>query len=137
MFRIAPFRQRGGFGSFMPQAFSDLLNWTEGSWQGFSVDVKETEGSYELKADLPGIAKDNIHIGLNDGYLTIAVRQEDVREEEKQNYIRRERRRVANQRSFYVGNINPADVKAEHKDGVLEITFPKAQAGPQGQIPIH
>lgn len=137
MFKIAPFRHRGGFGSFMPQGFSDLFNWSEDAWQSFNVDVKETEEGYQLQADLPGIPKENIHIAVNDGYLTIAVRKEDVTAEENQNYIRRERRLISNKRSFYVGNVSPEDVAAEHKDGVLEITFPKAVEGPQGQIPIH
>ncbi|NLJ80770.1 MAG: Hsp20/alpha crystallin family protein [Firmicutes bacterium] len=139
MFRIAPFRRRNGFGTFLPQAFSDVFNWPETSWGGFTVDVKETADGYELEADLPGVAKDNINISVDDGYLTVAVRQEDIKSENNENYIRRERRQISSQRSFYVGNINPEDVVAKHRDGVLEIKFPKATAEADNvrNIPIN
>lgn len=126
MFRVAPFRRRNGLGTFLPQAFSDVFNWPENVWSGFNVDVKETASGYELQADLPGVAKDNIEISVDEGYLTIAVRQEEIKSEDKENYLRRERRQLSSQRSFYVGNISPEDVVAKHRDGVLEIKFPKA-----------
>ena len=37
------------------------------------TDVRETDGSYELDVDLPGFKKDEIHVDLKDGYLTISA----------------------------------------------------------------
>ncbi len=138
MFRIAPYRHRRGADSFMPRAFGDWFNWPEISWQGFNVDVKETAEGYTLQADLPGVSKENISLSVDNGYLTIAVRQEELKAEDTENYICRERRQMSSQRSFYVGDVKPDDVRANYRDGVLEVKFPKATEGSGNrQIPIH
>jgi len=122
----------------MPPAFQQLFNWPEFTWQGFNVDVKETSEGYSLQADLPGVAKENIKLSINDGYLTVAVRQDEIKSEDTDNYICRERRQMSSQRSFYVGNVNPEDVTAKYVNGVLEVRFPKASDGPSHrEIPIH
>ena len=138
MYRLMPFRRYGRGDSFMPQAFQQLLNWPEVSWNGFNVDIKETDEGYALQADLPGVAKDNIKLAINDGYLTVAVRQDEVKSEDSDNYICRERRQMSSQRSFYVGNVSPEDVVASYNEGVLEVKFPKAADGPSNrEIPIQ
>jgi HSP20 family protein len=140
MYRLMPFR-RHGRESFFPQSFQQLFSWPEFSWQGwqgFNVDVKETADGYSLQADLPGVAKENIKLSLNDGYLTVAVRQDEIKAEDSDSYICRERRQVSSQRSFYVGNISPEDVQASYRDGVLDVRFPKAADGPSNrEIPIQ
>ncbi|NLL41915.1 MAG: Hsp20/alpha crystallin family protein [Firmicutes bacterium] len=137
MYRLMPFR-RHGRESYFPQTFQQLFSWPEFSWQGFNVDVKETADGYSLQADLPGVAKENIKLSINDGYLTVAVRQDEIKAEDKDNYICRERRQVSSQRSFYVGNISPDDVTASYRDGVLDVRFPKAADGPSNlDIPIQ
>lgn len=138
MYRLMPFRRQGRGDSFMPQTFQQLFNWPEVSWQGFNVDVKETAEGYALQADLPGVAKDNIKLAINDGYLTVAVRQEEIKSEDNDNYICRERRQMSSQRSFYVGNVSPENVVASYNDGVLEVKFPKAVDEPNNrEIPIQ
>lgn len=141
MFRITPFGQRRGLRPFGPGTFADFFNWPESwpTWQGFNVDVKETSDGYELIADLPGVSKDNILISLDDGYLSIAVRQDEIQSEDKENYIRRERRQMSSSRSFYVGSIQPQDVSARYENGILEIKFPKGadRIGSDRIIPIE
>jgi HSP20 family protein len=133
-----PFRRHARGDFFMPQAFQRLFEWPEVSWQGFNVDVKETSEGYDLQADLPGVAKENIKLSINDGYLTIGVRQEELRAEDQDNYICRERRQISSQRSFYVGNVSPEDVEANYKDGVLHVRVPKVTDGPSNrEIPIQ
>ena len=137
MYRLMPFRRHRG-DSFMPQAFHNFFNWPELSWQGFNVDVRETDEGYAIQADLPGVDKDNIKLSVENGYLTIAVRQEELKSEDQENYICRERRQMSSKRSFYVGNVSPADVQAKHENGVLEIKLPKAATGPiDNQIEIQ
>ncbi|NMA62064.1 MAG: Hsp20/alpha crystallin family protein [Firmicutes bacterium] len=137
MFRIAPFRRRN-HDWFFPESFADAFDWPTTSWQGFNVDVKETAEGYELKADLPGVNKENISLSVEDGYLTIIARQEEFNSADGENFIRRERRHFSSQRRFYVGNVSPEDVLARHENGVLTVTFPKATEGPNNrQIPIH
>ncbi len=138
MYRLMPFSRRTRGESFFPPGLQQFFSWPELSWQGFSVDVKETSEGYAIQADLPGVAKENIKLSLEDGYLTIGVQQNEIRSEEQENYICRERRQVSSRRSFYVGNVSPEDVQANYTDGVLHVKLPKAIDGPsQREIEIH
>lgn len=130
MFRIAPFRRRSRMETLLPQTLGDWFSWPEGSWQSFDVDVKESEQGYVLQADLPGVEKGNINLAVENGYLTIGVSQEEIKSENSENYVCRERRQLSSRRSFYVGNIDTKDVSASYENGVLEVTFPKGN----GQI---
>ncbi|WP_461370667.1 Hsp20/alpha crystallin family protein [Candidatus Darwinibacter acetoxidans] len=144
MYRLMPFRRQNRGHYFMPQTFDDFFNWPENMWQGFtgfgsfSVDVKETPDGYSIQADLPGVAKENIRLSVDNGYLTIGVRAEELKSETNENYLCRERRQMSSQRSFYVGNVNPEDVQARFENGVLDVKVPKAAQGPHNrQIPIN
>jgi len=138
MYRLMPFSRRTRGESFFPPGLQQFFSSPELSWQGFSVDVKETSEGYAIQADLPGVAKENIKLSLEDGYLTIGVQQNEIRSEEQENYICRERRQVSSRRSFYVGNVSPEDVQANYTDGVLHVKLPKAMDGPsQREIEIH
>ena len=92
------------------------------------TDVHETEDSYELDVDLPGFQKDEIHVDLKDGYLTISAAKglDKDAQDKKGKYIRQERYAGACSRSFYVGDIKPEDVSAKYEDGILKISLPKA-----------
>lgn len=146
MYRMMPLRRRSR-GEFWPQVWQDFFNWPESVWEWFpgfggygtfNVDVKETADGYHIQADLPGVAKDNIHLHLENGYLTIAVRAEELKSETNENYLCRERRQVSSQRSFYVGDVSPEEVTARYENGVLDIKVPRSAQGPgRRQIPIH
>ncbi len=95
------------------------------------TDVRETQDGYELDVDLPGIAKEDVNLALENGYLTISARKGMEKNEENDagRLIRRERYAGTMQRSFYVGeNVTQADVKAAYQNGVLHISFPKREA---------
>lgn len=97
------------------------------------TDVRETETGYDMFVDLPGFKKEDVKLDLQNGYLTItASRNEDRDEKDDQgHYIRQERYTGSCARSFYVGDqIKPEDVKASFKDGILELSLPKAQPKP-------
>ena len=91
------------------------------------TDVRETADTYEVDIDLPGFKKDEITVDLKDGCLTVsAAKGLDKDEEDKKGrYIRQERYAGACSRSFYVGDVQPEDVKAKFEDGVLKLTVPK------------
>ncbi len=99
------------------------------------TDVRETEQSYELDIDLPGFKKDEVHVDLKDGYLTISASKGlDKDETDKQGrYIRQERYAGTCSRSFYVGeNLEPTDVSAKFEDGILRLSLPRRE---QKQLP--
>ena len=95
------------------------------------TDVKETDEGYEVDVDLPGFKKDEIHLELNNGYLTISTEKTLEKDEKnkKGRMLRQERYAGTMQRSFYVGGaITEEDVKASYEDGVLHLIVPKKDA---------
>ena len=94
------------------------------------TDVKETDEGYELAVDLPGLKKDEIHLDLQNGYLTISTQKNLENKEEKHGkLLRQERYTGTMQRSFYVGdNLKEEDVQAKYEDGVLMVKLPKKEA---------
>ncbi len=92
------------------------------------TDVKETENSYDLAIDLPGFKKEDVHIDLKDGYLTISAEKSlDKEDKQEGRYIRQERYSGSCARSFYVGEVRPEDIHAKYEDGVLSLSFPKEE----------
>ena len=93
------------------------------------VDVHDKAKKYVIDAELPGVDKDNVHVTLEKGVLTIEASMEDeTSEEEEGKVIRRERRFGKFTRSFYLGeNISQDDIKAKFKNGVLKLEVPKAE----------
>ena len=94
------------------------------------TDVRETGEGYEVDVDLPGFKKEEIHLDLNNGYLTISTEKSlDRNEENKGRVIRQERYCGTMQRSFYVGDsITEEDIHAKFENGVLSLTLPKKEA---------
>ena len=93
------------------------------------TDVRELDNGYELDMDLPGFKKDEVHVDVKDGYLTVsAAKGLDKDEKKAGKYIRQERYAGQCSRSFYVGEgVEPKDVSAKFEDGILKISLPKAE----------
>jgi len=94
------------------------------------VDIKEAGDHYEITAELPGVAKEDIHVHVRDGVLTLeAETSKEDKEEKEGKVIRQERRYGKYMRSFNLGtDIHEADIKASFKDGVLKLEAPKLVA---------
>ena len=94
------------------------------------TDIREKDDSYELIVDLPGFKKDEVSIDVKDGYLSIsAAKGLDKDESDKiGRVIRQERYSGTSQRTFYVGDVKPEEVKCKYDAGVLMIEFPKKDA---------
>jgi len=132
------------FRSFKP-FYGDLERWfddapgkfEERGWHP-NVDVYETEGSYVLKADLPGINKEDIKIDVNDNALTFKGEKKFEEKTEKDNYVRVERSYGNFTRSFTLSeDVDPENIKASYKDGVLEITLAKKEEAKPKEINIE
>ena len=90
-----------------------------------AVDVRETEKSYVVEADLPGFDEKNIEIHLDGNTLTIQSKMEEVKEE-KSSYMIRERRSASFSRSFNLPeNADRESVSANFKNGVLSVEIGK------------
>lgn len=93
------------------------------------TDIRETDDAkgYRFAVDLPGFEKDEIHVDVKDGYLTVSAEKglDKDEEDKKSSILRQERYAGACSRSFYVGDVKPEDVKAKYEHGVLTILVPK------------
>ena len=95
------------------------------------TDVREQDDHYEVDIDLPGFAKDEIKLELNNGYLTVSAAKglDQEKNDQKGKLIRQERYAGAMQRSFYVGEeLTEEEIKASFKHGVLSLSLPKKEA---------
>ncbi len=93
----------------------------------FKIDVKEDDKAYYFDAELPGVKKEEIKLEYKDDHLIIAVHRENKIDEEKDNYIRRERSMASMQRSFYLENVIDENIEAKLEDGILKIMVPKKE----------
>ena len=97
------------------------------NFQLMKTDIREDEKGYLLEVDLPGYKKEDIKIDVKDGYLKMHDKTtDDVNEEEKGKYVRRERFMGECTRSFYVGDdVKEDEIKASFKNGILKLEVPK------------
>jgi HSP20 family protein len=90
-----------------------------------AVDIEHKEKEYVLKADLPGLKKEDIKVTIENGYLTLKGERKTEHEENKNNYHRIERTYGTFQRSFKISEgLTEKQIKATYHDGVLELTIP-------------
>ena len=112
---------------YLDDIFDDFL--TTKKEQTMNSDIYEKDGNYHIEMDVPGFSKEDISVEAKDGYLTIsAEKKNEVNEEdEKKNYIRRERVYGKYERTFYVGDLDQDKIDAEFNNGCLKITVPKKE----------
>lgn len=116
-----------------PRSFSDgeemigrLMN---NFWQDRSLatDIKEFDSYYEVKADLPGIKKEDIKVTYANDTLTIRAKHTANSEEKDDDghYLRRERTSSTYERSFAMKDIDEENIKASFENGVLTLELQK------------
>ena len=96
----------------------------------FRTDVVDTGDAFKLEAELPGFDKDDIQVDVENDCLTISAehKSEKKEENEKKNFVKRERFYGSFTRSFDVSGINVDAIEAAYTDGVLTVTLPKKAA---------
>ncbi|HTS52920.1 MAG TPA: Hsp20/alpha crystallin family protein [Burkholderiales bacterium] len=102
-------------------------------WEGeeqplqIKVDVEENDKAYTVKAEVPGVKKEDINIQIDGNQVSIsaeAKKEKDVKEGGK--VIRSERYYGALYRSFSLGqDVDQAGASAKYSDGILQLTLPK------------
>ena len=131
---LTPYR-RNEINTFNPYKAMDELErrfFGSESIDEFKTDIREEDGNVILEADLPGFKKEDVHVDLDDNFMTIsAERHSDYEQKDKQgNYIRCERSYGNFSRSFDITGIDREQIKASFENGVLTLTMPK-QTQPQ------
>lgn len=93
-----------------------------------AVDVEEREGEFVVRVELPGVAKDDVHITTRENILTLRGEKKQQKETKESNYHRMERSYGSFQRSFTLpGTVKNDRIEASFKDGILEVVVPKAE----------
>lgn len=92
------------------------------------VDISETDGEYLIKAELPEVKKEDVKVTVENGVLTIQGERRQEKEEKGKKFHRVERSYGSFVRSFTLPEtIDESGVKAEYKDGVLNLHLPKSE----------
>ena len=135
MFGLIPFRTNKNNegeekGLTMNNLFSDFFNDDffapiDFGQKSFNADVKESEKEYLVCAELPGVKKENINLDFKDNYLTISAKRDEVHDEKKDSYIRKERVYGQFSRKLYIPNVDRTKVTAKFENGELKVILPK------------
>jgi len=143
---VSPFRQmttlRDGIDQLFDRVFQSPLELTRqtqfmGGWTP-AVDLYEDKDNLIVKAELPGMKKEDIDISLHDGMLTVSGERKAEQKTEAAGAYRSERFEGRFQRTFSLPTLVKSDaVTAAYKDGVLTVTLPKAEEAKPKQIPIN
>lgn len=130
MFDLIPFGNRF-FATYDPfREFDEMERRMFGSaTPTLKTDIRETENSFILEADLPGFSREEIHAEIRDGVLTLRAehKKDDGEKDKDGNYIRRERSYTSYQRRFSLDGIKADEISAAFCDGVLTLTLPKEE----------
>lgn len=119
---------------FRPGRFETVLPTTQ-----IKVDIDEIENNYVVKAELPGVKKEDIQIDIDGNFVSIRAEvknEKDIKKEGK--VLRSERYYGAVSRAFTLGSdVDQANAKAKFENGVLELTLPKRASAQTKRIAIQ
>lgn len=91
------------------------------------TNIKDLEDSYVLSVETPGFKKEEISMDVKDGILLISAEHSETVDEEKDNYIRKERYNGSCSRAFNVEDVDIEKIVATYDNGVLTVTLPKIE----------
>ena len=145
MFELIPFDRRNHRVSVYDpfRAFDEMERAFFGSQQpsvySFRTDVTDTGDSYKLEAELPGFKKEDIKIDIENDCLTISAERHENKDEQKPNFVKRERLYGSYSRSFDVSGIDVDRISAAYTDGILSLELPKKVETPPAsrRLEIH
>ena len=92
-----------------------------------SVDISETNEEFVVKAELPGMNRDDVKVAVEDGVVRIQGERKQEREEKDKKFHRIERSYGSFVRTFSLpSNVDEAKIQAQYKDGLLTVRLPKS-----------
>jgi HSP20 family protein len=105
----------------------------------FKMDVKEDDKTYTVHADLPGVAKENIHVTIDGNTVSISAEtRTESEQKEDEKVLKRERSYGKIMRSFALAtDVDEATATAKYNDGVLELVLPKKTAAASKRLAVQ
>jgi len=103
-----------------------------------ALDVSEDDTHVIVRASVPGFAKDEVHVELHEGELSIVAEHREEKEESNERFYRRERRIGSLTRQVVLPGVDPkAEAEAELKDGVLTVRVPRVRPESPRKVQIR
>jgi HSP20 family protein len=140
MDRWNPFREMLALREAMDRMFDDSFirsTMSSGRVAGFPIDLAETDQGFLLRATLPGVRPEDVQITIHGETLTIRAESKAQEERKEENWLIREQRSGQYQRLISLpAPVNPDQAEATFKDGILELTLPKAEQARPRQIKV-
>ena len=135
LIRWEPARELGTIQNEMNRLFNSFFDTPTPTGNGGALrrwipamDLVETDNDFILRADLPGLAEQDVNIELEDNVLTISGERKAEHEERQEGYYRVERSSGSFRRSLTLPDgVEPDSVKATFDRGVLEVRVPKPE----------
>lgn len=102
------------------------------------VDVNETDQAYMVKADMPGLKKEDIKVSVDGNRVSISATVQEEKEETRAGMVYSERYSGSQYRSFSLPQeVDDTKTEAKYQDGVLHLTLPKKPGTAQKQITVQ
>ncbi|MBI1890850.1 MAG: Hsp20/alpha crystallin family protein [Burkholderiales bacterium] len=110
-----------------------------GSESGIRMDITENDQNYVVKAEIPGVSKEDIKVAIDGNQVSISTETRQEREQkEGENLICNERYYGQMSRNFTLPqDVEDTKAEAHYQNGVLELTLPKKEGGGRKQIAIQ
>jgi HSP20 family protein len=118
------------FGSFgLPALATESVGWTP------PVDIEEQDDAYVIEAEVPGVKKDDVNIELISNELMVTG---EIKEREREGILRKRTRRIGRfeYRVRLPEQVDPDNVEAKLKDGVLSVRVPKHEQAERRRIQV-
>lgn len=116
---------------WMDDLFNERMDRLVGTGEGVAlpaVNVLEHEDNFELQLAAPGMKKEDFEINIDNGLLSITAERKQEREEDEENYTRREFSYRSFRRQFSLPeNVKEENIEARYEDGILKLHIPKEE----------
>lgn len=134
---LSPFSALRDLENQFGRLFEEFVDGGAARFWSPAIDLVETDESYALEADLPGMKKDDIELVVVDNLVTIKGERRHETEARREGYHRFERQYGTFQRTFEIpGGFKADGVSATFEDGVLRVTLPKREEMKPKQIEV-
>lgn len=136
-----PFRDLEEFVNRMAPALTRWRGEINGNGQAVqwspTADISETDREYIVRAELPGVARKDVKVTVEDGVLTLSGERQYEKEDKSERFHRMERFQGSFARSFSLPDCADASaISAESKDGTLTVHIPKTESAKPKAIDV-
>jgi HSP20 family protein len=140
---LSPFEEMDRWMDAMTRGFFHPMRWEWPSWpevqiQAPKVDVVDRDNEILIRAEVPGVKKEDLEVSMTDNTVTIKGSTSHEEKEEKGDYYRHEISKGSFSRTVALpGDVDSDKCQTSFKDGVLELTVPKVEKAKRRTIKVE